>query len=317
MRASIIFGRLAGCSGKHLTLPGQSALPKAGQREMLSQTHARKPIPAPPQNGHGEPGLQAEVAVVGAGPAGLTAALALAAVRRGGGDCGAGLRSRPRRSRPTHDGAAAGQPGVAAKSGCLGAVAQTWRSPFDGVRIVDDRGGLLRAPEVLFRAAELGLQELRRQYPQSPAGRRACGPSQAGRPWSPGSRPRRSPGPSPGPNRCASSSPRAAALTAKLVVAADGRASVVRAGAGIATRTWRYPQAAIATSFCHTRPHAGDHHRVASARGAAHRRCRCRAIARAWSGSRRRPRPPGSPRLDERCLRGGSRGAPAAACSAR
>ena len=28
---------------------------------------------------------------------------------------------------------------------------------MQGVRIVDDRGGLLRAPEVLFKAEELGL----------------------------------------------------------------------------------------------------------------------------------------------------------------
>ena len=42
-----------------------------------------------------------------------------------------------------------------------------------------------------------------------------------------------------------------------LVVAADGRHSLARTAAAISVRTWNYPQAAIASSFCHTRPHAG------------------------------------------------------------
>ncbi len=46
-------------------------------------------------------------------------------------------------------------------------------------------------------------------------------------------------------------------LTARLVVAADGRNSMVRKAAGIATRTWDHGQAAIAASFGHTRTHAG------------------------------------------------------------
>jgi 2-octaprenyl-6-methoxyphenol hydroxylase len=42
---------------------------------------------------------------------------------------------------------------------------------------------------------------------------------------------------------------------AQLVVAADGRNSIAPAAAGIAVRTWTYPQSAIVTSFGHTRPH--------------------------------------------------------------
>jgi 2-octaprenyl-6-methoxyphenol hydroxylase len=45
-------------------------------------------------------------------------------------------------------------------------------------------------------------------------------------------------------------------LKAKLAVAADGRNSIARAAAGIATRSWRYDQAAIAATFRHARPHA-------------------------------------------------------------
>jgi 2-octaprenyl-6-methoxyphenol hydroxylase len=46
-------------------------------------------------------------------------------------------------------------------------------------------------------------------------------------------------------------------IRAGLLVAADGRHSIARAAAAIPVRTWDYPQAAIATSFCHTCPHAG------------------------------------------------------------
>ena len=47
------------------------------------------------------------------------------------------------------------------------------------------------------------------------------------------------------------------ACLARLVVAADGRASIARAAAGISTRVWTYPQVAIAVSFGHARPHGG------------------------------------------------------------
>jgi 2-octaprenyl-6-methoxyphenol hydroxylase len=46
-------------------------------------------------------------------------------------------------------------------------------------------------------------------------------------------------------------------VTTQLLVAADGRESIARAAAGISVRTWSYPQIAIATTFKHTRPHAG------------------------------------------------------------
>jgi 2-octaprenyl-6-methoxyphenol hydroxylase len=46
-------------------------------------------------------------------------------------------------------------------------------------------------------------------------------------------------------------------VQARLAVAADGRGSITRRAAKIATRTWDYGQTAIATTFAHTRPHAG------------------------------------------------------------
>ena len=47
------------------------------------------------------------------------------------------------------------------------------------------------------------------------------------------------------------------ALKADLVVAADGRHSLLRKEVGIETRVWSYPQTALVTSFCHTLAHDG------------------------------------------------------------
>jgi 2-octaprenyl-6-methoxyphenol hydroxylase len=44
-------------------------------------------------------------------------------------------------------------------------------------------------------------------------------------------------------------------IAAGLAVAADGRASKAPAAAGIEVRAWAYPQAAVVTSFGHSRPH--------------------------------------------------------------
>jgi len=46
-------------------------------------------------------------------------------------------------------------------------------------------------------------------------------------------------------------------LTAPLLVAADGRRSVLREGAGIRSSRWTYPNTAIVTMIAHTRDHGG------------------------------------------------------------
>lgn len=44
-------------------------------------------------------------------------------------------------------------------------------------------------------------------------------------------------------------------VTARLVVGADGKKSLVRENAGIDVRSWSYPQAALVLNFTHERPH--------------------------------------------------------------
>ena len=48
-----------------------------------------------------------------------------------------------------------------------------------------------------------------------------------------------------------------AAISASLLVAADGRQSSVRASAGLKTSHWRYPQVGIIATVAHERPHDG------------------------------------------------------------
>jgi len=197
----------------------------------------------------------AEVAVIGGGPAGLVAALALAA-----------LGARVVLAAPPFD------PARAAADGRTTALLPSsvellinlgaWRhcaehsAPLQGVRIIDDRGGLMRAPEVVFRAAEVGLVSLGANIANSALTTAlTTAASQApGLTWRA----------TPAVTAIAIEAQgvrltlaEGGTLVAPLAVAADGRNSIGREAAAIATDAWSYPQAAIATSFRHSRPHQG------------------------------------------------------------
>lgn len=136
--------------------------------------------------------------------------------------------------------------------------------PLTGLRFVDDTGHLLRAPETLFRADELGLDafgfnvdnvllaEALHQRAQVQPSLSLIAETVAGL-------------------KCEETHADVAlsggrSLRAALVVAADGRGSTIRTRAGIAHHTWSYPQSALATKFQHSRPHAGistEFHRAA------------------------------------------------------
>jgi len=194
-----------------------------------------------------------EVAVVGAGPVGLTTALALAAL---GADVVIAA--------PPHDPARA-EADRRTTALLLGSVEMlknlgVWQqcgrlsAPLEGVRIVDDRGGLLRAPEVLFRARDLGLASFGANIGNGSLNNALfAAASKAPRlRWL-------------ATSAVVKVTPTQACvnlelaeggcLSAALAIAADGRHSVVRSAAGITARTWTYGQAAIAATFSHTRPH--------------------------------------------------------------
>jgi 2-octaprenyl-6-methoxyphenol hydroxylase len=191
-----------------------------------------------------------DVAVVGTGPAGLASALALAGLGARVVAIGAAPASRDTRT-------AALFGGSITLLDNLG-VGDVWRSagePITGIRIIDDMGSLLRAPEVTFTAAEASLDRFGYNVPNAHL-------VEALR-WR------------------ASELPQLALvdatvdevvvgvagteihladgrnLVAQLIVGADGRLSLCRKAAQIPVKTWAYEQSAVACSFAHRRPHGG------------------------------------------------------------
>ncbi len=126
-------------------------------------------------------------------------------------------------------------------------------TPLSRMRMVDDTGRLIRAPEVTFDCSELGLEafgynllnkDLNRTLEEA-AGQHenlhfirqkasgfVYGDDYAGIHLEDGRK-----------------------LTASLVIAADGRNSAARAAANIDVRRWDYPQMAVVLNLTHERPH--------------------------------------------------------------
>lgn len=196
----------------------------------------------------------ADVAIVGSGLAGSVAALALAArdvpVQLIGPKAGASALARDTRSTALFG------PSVVLleRLGILPEI-EGFAEPLVALRLVDDLGGILRAPEVLFEASEIGetafglnvengplLQALARKIEQSALVRWISTTVVALEPGDDGVLLRLADG---------------EAAMARLVIGADGALSPSRMAAGIATRRWEYPQVAIACRFEHERPHRG------------------------------------------------------------
>ena len=190
-----------------------------------------------------------EVAVVGGGPAGLTAAIALAS---------AGVQTTLISKRPPSDNRT-----TALLSGSVAALEAlgVWplclaeASPLRAIRIIDATARLLRAPEVMFEAAEIGLDafgyNIENRHLIAALDRRAV---QLG-----------------ALHRIASTVTAiettgndvtirfddGGSLQARLIVGADGRKSRCREAAGITITRREYPQAALTLNLAHTRPHSG------------------------------------------------------------
>jgi len=189
-----------------------------------------------------------DVVVVGAGPAGLAMALGLA-----GRGISTALVTGPDRAVDHRTTALLdGSVKILEGFGLWERLAPK-AAPLRDMRIADATRRLVRAPEVTFRAAEIGLDafgyniendplrltllELALQQPALRLARTSLttltvAEDAARLELADGSR-----------------------LAARLVVGADGRASTVRASAGIGVSTHAYPQVAFTAIVRHTRPH--------------------------------------------------------------
>ncbi len=189
--------------------------------------------------------------VIGAGPAGLAAALALARLERN--ICLVAPKSPHGDARTTA--LLGGSIDLMINLGVWSDLASD-TEPLHAIRIVDDRGGLLRAPDVMFQASEIGASRfgvnvanaplvaaLLARVTATPNIDRRFGHAVAGIDIETnGARLRLTDG---------------SCVHAALIVGADGRQSIARTASGIATSHWSYPQAAIVTAFAHDKSHDG------------------------------------------------------------
>jgi 2-octaprenyl-6-methoxyphenol hydroxylase len=192
----------------------------------------------------------AEVAVVGGGPAGLTAAIALA---------GTGVETAVVAMPPAaHDNRTTA---LLASSVTALDTLGVWErcaghaAPLRRMRIVDDTARLLRAPEVCFDASEIGLPA----FAYNIENRHLLAALE--------SRARDIPAltliaakaddVTVGDADVSVSLGQGGRVTARLAIGADGRRSLCRAAAGIETESRSYPQTALTFNLAHARPH-GD-----------------------------------------------------------
>jgi 2-octaprenyl-6-methoxyphenol hydroxylase len=192
--------------------------------------------------------VKAQAIVVGAGPAGLTAAVALAV----GGVETVLVARRPERPDNRTLMLLAGSVAALDVLGVWEAC-RAHAAPLRTIRLVDDTHRLLRAPEVSFSADEIELaafgHNIENRHLIAALEARAAALAHVVR---------------------IDASAKAVTLdrsgvvvelqdgrtvAAQLAIGADGRTSLCRAAAGIATDRFTYPQAALTLNFAHARPH--------------------------------------------------------------
>lgn len=191
---------------------------------------------------------RARILVAGTGPAGLAAALALAA-----GGCEV-LLAGPPPAREDRRTTALMLPAMAfLKTLGVEEALAAQAAPLAAMRIVDATERLVRSPTVTFRAAEIGEEAFGFNIPNAHlntvlaeavrAKPRISWREQMVEAWQPGA------------DSVSARLADGSSIRAALAVAADGRHSPARAAAGISVRTRRLPQSALVLNFSHARHH--------------------------------------------------------------
>jgi 2-octaprenyl-6-methoxyphenol hydroxylase len=192
--------------------------------------------------------LTAQVAIVGAGPAGLTAAIALASA---GVEIALVARlptASDARTSALLEGSVKALEALGVWSRC-----REHAAPLRVMRIIDDTPRLLRAPEVCFAASEIGLDafgyNIENQFLVAALEARARELAALTRIED------EAVAVEIADEQVTVRCNRGAALSARLAIGAEGRRSLCRAAAGIDMRGRSYAQTALAFNLGHSRPH--------------------------------------------------------------
>lgn len=126
-------------------------------------------------------------------------------------------------------------------------------APLSKMRMVDDTGGLIRAPEVVFDSSDLDLNEFGFNILNeilNPVLEKKCKSEKTLTVV-----PDHAVSIEPSSDLVRIETASGKVLSARLAVAADGRKSVLRDAAGIDVKTWTYPQVAVVLNVEHRLPH--------------------------------------------------------------
>ena len=202
--------------------------------------------------------------VVGAGPAGLTAALALA--QSGLRTAVAGPPFSPDPNRPDTRTTALLRASVTLLRNIgVWNQCQPEAAALDIIRIIDDTGRLARAPEVAFDSNEIGDEPFGFNIPNTAlvAALYAHANTLSNLDVIETTAATKI---EPHTEAVTVTLSEGRRISARLVAGADGRKSLCREAAGLSTTSWSYPQVALACNFKHSDPHnnaSNEFHRLA------------------------------------------------------